>query len=166
MACRGVFFALTPTQTDHLMALDSDEKRLDYLQLEIEQAWDEEHLLQTDKAWEAIHRCLADGSMTVAPSASPLGKLILGGTQLYSDPERYILNLIESSELPEISAALKAVTKEWLKSRYDQLKTTDYPQEFISEQDWEYTWDWFSGIPEFVARTAHEGRSLIFTVDQ
>jgi len=42
----------------------------------------------------------------------------------------------------------------------------DYPQEFISEQDWEYTWDWFSEIPEFVVRAVNEGRSIIFTVDQ
>jgi hypothetical protein len=166
MACRGVFFALSSAQTEHLLALDNDEKRVDYIQEEIEETWDEEHLLQTDKAWDAIHRCLTDGTLTAARSSTPMGKLILGGTQLYSDPESYIINLIESSELPEIATALKAITKEWLKSRYDQLRTTDYPQECISEQDWEYTWDWFSGIPDFVDRAAHEGRSLIFTVDQ
>ena len=166
MACRGVFFALSSEQKERLLALDGDEKRLDYIQEEIEEAWDEAHLLEIDKAWDAIHRCLTDGSLMVARSSSPLGKLILGGTQLYSDPETYIVNLIESSELPEISTALKGVTKEWLKSRYDQLKRTDYPKECISEQDWEYTWDFFSGIPDFVDRAAHEGRSVVFTVDQ
>jgi len=166
MACRGVFFALSSEQKEHLLALDSDEKRLDYIQLEIEEPWDEVHLLQTDKAWDAIHRCLTDGTLSVARSATPLGKLIVGGIQLYSDPLTYIVNFIDSSELPEISAALNSVTKEWMKERFDQLRGTDYPQEFISEQEWEYTWDWFSGIPEFVDRAAHEGRSLIFTVDQ
>jgi hypothetical protein len=29
-------------------------------------------------------------------------ELILGGIQLYSDPQRYIINLTESSELPEM----------------------------------------------------------------
>jgi hypothetical protein len=166
MACRGVFFALSSAEKEHLLALDSDEKRMDYIKEEIEEVWDEAHLLQTDKAWDAIHRCLTDGTLTVRRSANPLGKLIVGGIQLHSDTQTYIINLIESSELLEISTALNAVTKEWLKARYDQLRSTDYPQESISEQDWEYTWDWFSEIPEFVVRAVNEGRSIIFTVDQ
>jgi hypothetical protein len=166
MACRGAFFALRSSEKDHLLALTSDEKRLGYVQDEIEAAWDEAHLLELDKAWDAIHRCLTDGTLTVSRCSSPLGKLILGGMQLYSDTQSYIINLTESSELSEISTALKAVTKEWLKERYDQLRNTNYPQEYISEQDWEYTWDWFSGIPAFVDRSAEEGRCIIFTVDQ
>ena len=166
MACRGVFFALSSAQKDRLLALDSDEERINYIQEDIEEAWDEMHLLQTDKAWDAIHRCLTDGTLTVARSADPLGQLSVGGIQLCSDPQRYIINLIESSELPEISTALKTVTKEWLRARYNQLGSTDYPRELLSEQDWEYTWDWFSDIPDFVDRAVREGRSVIFTVDQ
>jgi hypothetical protein len=166
MACRGVFFALSASETERLLTLDSDEKRLIYIQNEIEEAWDKAHLLQVDKAWDAIHRCLTGGALTVARSSSPLGKLILGGIQLYSDPRSYIINLTENTELPEIASALKTVTKAWLRARYDQLRQSDYPQESISEQDWEYTWNWFSDIPEFVDRAANEGRSIIFTVDQ
>jgi hypothetical protein len=166
MACRGLFFALGSPEKEGLLALSGDNERLEYLQEKIEASWDEAHLLQTDKAWDAIHRCLTDGTLTVRRSSNPLAKLILGGIQLHSDTQTYIINLIESSELSEISIALKEVTKEWLKKRYDQLGTTDYPQELISELDWEYTWDWFSGIPEFVGRAIKEGRSIIFTVDQ
>jgi hypothetical protein len=166
MACRGVFFALSSSQREQLLALTSDSERLQYIQEDVEAAWDEAHLLQTDKAWDAIHRCLTDGTLTIARSSSPLGKLIVGGTQLYSDTQSYIANLIEHGELSEISAALKTVTKEWMKGRYDQLQNTDYPQEFASEQDWEYTWEWFSGIPEFIARADVEGRTVLFTADQ
>jgi hypothetical protein len=160
-----VFFALSSSQLEHLLALTSDKERLGYIQDGIEADWDEGHLLQTDKAWDAIHRCLTDGTLTIAPSAAPLGKLVLGGRQLYSDTQSYIVNLIESSELPEISAGLEVVTIDWLKARYEQLRSTDYPQESISEEDWQYTWDWFSGIPDFIGRARHEGRSVIFTVD-
>jgi uncharacterized protein DUF1877 len=166
MACRGVFFALSSAEKEHLLGLDSDEKRLDYIQEEIEEPWDQAHVLEIDKAWDAIHRCLTDGSLEVARSSNPLGKLIVGGTQLYTDPQSYIINLIEDSELPEVSASLKTVTEESLKARYDQLRGTDYPQQFISEEDWEYTWHCFSGIPAFVDRAIQEGRSIIFTVDQ
>jgi hypothetical protein len=166
VACRGVFFALSSSQREHLLGLSSDSDRLQYIQEDIEAAWDEAHFLQTDKAWDAIHRCLTDETLTTARSTSPLGKLILGGRQLYSDTQSYIVNLIEHGELSEISVALKIVTKEWMKARYEQLRNTDYPQEFVSEQDWEYTWDWFSGIPEFIARADGDGCAVIFTVDQ
>src|SRR5215467_2461687 len=104
MACRGVFFALSSSQREHLLALTSDSERIQYIQDDIEAAWDEAHLLQTDKAWDAIHRCLTDGTLTIVRSSSPLGKLILGGTQLCVDTQSYIVNLVEHSELSEISA--------------------------------------------------------------
>lgn len=166
MACRGVFFALTPEQKDHLLALTSDQERLEYVQEVIEEAWDEEHLYETDKAWDAMHRCLTDGSLNGMDSANPLSRLILGGKQLYSDTQKYVINLVEWHELSQISAALKSVTRDWLQGRYKQLSQTDYPQEYISEDDWEYTWAYFSGLPEFIARAQRGGRCVIFTVDQ
>lgn len=166
MTCRGVFFALSPSQREQLLSLRSDDERLQYIQEGIEEAWDEAHLLEIDKAWDAIHRCLTDGSLSIRSSSSPLGKLILGGRQLFFDTQTYIVNLIEHDELPEISAALGTVTKDWMQAQYERLRNTDYPQEFISEQDWQYTWDWFSGIPDFIARADHERRSVIFTVNQ
>lgn len=156
MTCRGVFFALSPSQREHLLALRDDNKLLEYIQEDIEAAWDEAHLLETDKAWDAIHRCLTDGTLSFSDSSTPLAKLILGGKQLYSDPQSYIVNLIEHEELSAISAALRTVTKEWMRARYEQLRSTD-PQECVSEQDWQYTWDWFSGIPDFISRAEREG---------
>ena len=60
----------------------------------------------------------------------------------------------------EKSAALEAVTREWMKCLYELLLDTDYPQEFISEHDWEYTWDCFLGVPAFIASTDAEGRTV------
>ena len=166
MACRGVFFALSPSQRERLLALNTDRERLEYVQEEIEAAWDEAHLLETDKAWDAIHRCLGDGTLSVSRSENLLSKLLLGGTQLCSDSQTYIINLVEHSELAEILTALKSVSKESMHARYEKLRNTYYPPELISEQDWEYTWDWFSAIPDFIAQADREGRSVIFTVDQ
>ena len=166
MACRGVFFAITTEQQEQLIGLPSDRDRIDYLQEVIEDAWDEEHLLEVDKAWDAIHRCLTDGSLKFEPSPDPLPKLFLGGKQLISDSDIYIINFIDHSELAGISAALKNATQEWMHSRYEKLKGTDYPQEMISEQDWRYTWEWFSAIPDFISRAEKDNRRVIFTVDQ
>lgn len=166
MACRGVFFALTCKQTDDLLALVTDNDRLNYVQEHIEAAWEQAHLYETDKAWDAIHRCLTDGSLSTTPAKSPVGKLILGGRQLHKDTQTYIINFIDRGELGQIAAELKTVTREWMKKRYWQLRNTTYPQELISDQDCEYTLDWFSGIPDFIGRANDEGRCVIFTVDQ
>ena len=165
MACRGVFFALSKEERDRLVAFASDDQRLNYITDTIEARWDKEHLLETDKAWDAIHRCLTDGSLSRRRSKNPLGKLILGGRSIYSG-ENYIINLIEVEELPELARALAAITKESFLKRYDSLRDTDYWSYPISDMDRQYTWDWFSSIPAFVARAAAESRALVFTVDQ
>ena len=58
MACRGVLFALTDEEVARLRGAKSDDEVLGIVQDEIEQRWDQEHLEECDKAWDAIHRCL------------------------------------------------------------------------------------------------------------
>jgi hypothetical protein len=36
----------------------------------------------------------------------------------------------------------------------------------LTEQDFEYTWEWFVGLREFWQRAAAENRAVLFTVDQ
>lgn len=49
MACREVFFALTSVERERLLAYETDGNRLDCVMEEIEQAWDEKHLLKPTK---------------------------------------------------------------------------------------------------------------------
>jgi Domain of unknown function (DUF1877) len=163
MSCRGVFFALDPEQTKQILSFTADPERLYYVQEVIEAAWDEQHLYETDKAWDAIHRCLTDG--TLAGQDGPLSRLILGGVQLYSDTDNYIINYVPRAELPAILTALGEISEARMKKQYEDLRGTDYPQDQLSAEDWEYTWEYFSGIPAFVARADRGGRSLVFTVD-
>ncbi len=62
MACRGVHFAITDAQREHLLALKSDSERIDYLQLVIEkEAMGSGHELEsvqkTSNAGRAEHLC-------------------------------------------------------------------------------------------------------------
>jgi hypothetical protein len=50
MACRGVHFAITESETTRLLSAGSDQKVLEVIQDEIEARWDKEWLYQTDKA--------------------------------------------------------------------------------------------------------------------
>ena len=62
MACRGVFFALTEAQQTTLDSASDDDEVMGAIE-DIEEAWDKENLAECDKAWDAMHRCLADGTL-------------------------------------------------------------------------------------------------------
>jgi uncharacterized protein DUF1877 len=165
MACRGVLFAITQEQANKLQAAHGDDTAvLSIVQDEIEEAWDEAHLCQTDKAWDAIHRCLGDG--TLRSNKGPLSLCILGGEQLHKD-QSYIVSLLTAEQVKQVAEALKPIDKEWLRARYFKIDPADYGLPgMLSEQDFEYTWDWFEGVREFYQKAAAEDRWSIFTVDQ
>lgn len=163
MACRGVFFAITDEDAARLLAAKSDEEVLDLIQEEIEERWDEDWLQETDKAWDAIHRSLTDGTLACS-GENLLEKCVFGGRQLYQGDD-YIVSFITADEVKEVAAAIKGVDETWLRSRYSQIDPDDYQGE-VDDEDFEYTWEWFQGVQSFYQKAAAHNRPVIFTVDQ
>lgn len=230
MACRGVHFAITEEQRDHLLGLHNDDDRVDYVQSVIEEeamGGEFEHSYQTvvmppvpgggnifvvggdsgsddigaemaeafgsglvrieskeipqsdpseptyaetDKAWDAIHRCLSEWSPEVnggvldEQGSPPLNLCILGGRKVMDSENRYIIKLIEPDQVGQLSAALEPITKDWMRERY--FKYCDGAGPEFGEDDFEYTWQWFVPLRDFFAGTASTDRAVIFTVDQ
>jgi hypothetical protein len=81
MARRGVHFALTEEQLSRLLGVASDEELISFVE-DVEEIWDKESLAESDKAWDAIHRCLTDGSLLYESGEYPLNHVICGGRQL------------------------------------------------------------------------------------
>ncbi|MCI0458096.1 MAG: YfbM family protein [Gemmataceae bacterium] len=170
MGCLGVFFALTPEQDKRLRKAhrqDGDEGVMEVIE-EIEEAWDRKHLFETDKAWDPIHRGLTldntpRGKLDPTAGRKPLNLLILGGRLLY-DGDDYTVNLITPAQVRRLAAALAKITEEWMRERFFQLKPKGCGYD-IDEDEFDYTWGNFEGLPQFFARAAKEGRSVIFTVD-
>ncbi len=163
MACRGVYFALDREQEQKLFATRSDDEVLTLIQEEIEEAWDEEHLVETDKAWDAIHRCLTDGSLDINGN-SPTTLCVLGGRQFHRG-HLYIVAFKNAFEVPKISLAISSLDKEWLAKRFATIAAAGYEGPG-DQDDFEYTWNWFQQVQEFYKKAASDGRSVIFTVDQ
>ena len=123
-----------------------------------------------DKAWDAIHRCLTDG--TLRPKGrSILEKFVLGGKQLHRSAN-YIVSYVDPEEVRSVGQAADDVTKDWFRERYFGLqkkflgfKYSDYDGE-IGETDFEYSWDYFECIREFFKKAAQADRSVVFLVDQ
>jgi hypothetical protein len=162
MACRGVHFALTPEQTERLTSVsNADDEFLMAFVDEIEKEWDEEWLQETDKAWDAIHRCLTGGELEYGDT--PLHKCILGSRNLHKGDD-YIINFLSPGEVKEVAAAIRDIDRNELRRRYDAISVGGY--ERVTDDDFEYTWSSFPHLRDFFQKAAAANRAMLFTVDQ
>jgi uncharacterized protein DUF1877 len=164
MAARGVHFAITSDQLGSVLAASSDQDLMGVIE-RIEEAWDKEYLAESDKAWEAIHRCLTDGSLLYESGEYPLNHVICGGRQLHRGDD-YTVSLVAPEQVKDVSAAIDPLTEQWMRERYfSMLKPDSYGGE-IGEEDFGYTWTWFENVRDLYRKAAAGGRAVIFTVDQ
>lgn len=161
MACRGVHFALTPEEAARLDAARDDDELMAMIE-EIEDRWDRDWLVETDKAWDAIHRCLTGGTLENGPT--PLHKCILGEVSRH-EGEDYIVNLLGPEEVKEVAAAVRDIDEAEMRRNYFALEPEGYGTE-LSEDDFGYTWENFSDLRAFFEKAARHGRAVVFTVDQ
>jgi hypothetical protein len=117
MACRGVHFAIAQGDVDRLLSAPNDDARLQIVQEDIEDRWDEEWLYQSDKDWDAIHRCLCDGTLNANGGTYPLKPAILNGRQIYS-PDQYVMSLATPDEAgccPQLGSGRPRLAQETLR---------------------------------------------------
>src|SRR5262249_26303350 len=140
---------------------------LDHLQEVIEEAYFNEHpdlKAESDKAWDAMHRTLADGELTWDGGKYPLNHVVLAGELLYTDSD-YIMSLKTPQQVRDLAAALPAITEAEFRRRYFCINPKNYSTP-LSEEDCQYTWDSFQGVRDLYTRAAEEGRFVLFTADQ
>ena len=161
MSNTGVHFAITQEEAERLMGEPGvDDDYLEGILSEIEEQWDEQWLQETDKAWDAIHRCLTDGSLLYGDD--PLEMCILAHDNLFVD-ESQTLCFIEPSEVTEVANAISAIGRDEMRRRYNLIDSDDYGRG-LSDIDFDYTWDWFVPLQAFFRKAAESGRAVGFTV--
>ena len=164
MACRGVHFALTDDDRAKLIALvEAQGDVVAFIQEEVEERWDREWLCETDKAWDAIHRCLTDGTLSY-DDETPLHWCILGGSQMHVGDD-YIASFVDGPDVALVADALDAITQTDFRSKYNAIDPGDYGMP-LSDEDFEYTWEYFTELRKLFRKAANENRSVVFTVDQ
>ena len=167
MGCLGVLFSISKEEADALKAIENDSDLLEYLQNEIEERYFESEparKVELDKAWDAIHRSLTDGCLGNDNGSFPLNAVILGGEALSSDDD-YIMSLKTPEEVQQIAEALGKVGREQLRQAYFKIDEENYGFP-VNEEDFDYTWQWFSGLKPFYNKAADEKRFVLFTADQ
>jgi hypothetical protein len=167
MSCLGVHFALTDSEAAKLKSFDDDSERLDYLQSEIEESYfadHEEFTAQSDKAWDAMHRSLSDGQLSYTEGPHPLRLAVIGGEPIYAESD-YIMSLKTPKEVVDVAAALVKISKEEFRKKYDAMDAEAYGCA-KTDEDFEYTWEWLTGVTAFYQRAAAAGRHVLFSADQ
>ncbi len=160
-----MFFALTGDQEAALIATRNDAEVRSFVD-EVEMGdWEGDPLdCETDKAWDAMHRCLSDGTLGSGRRLSPLDMTVLGGGHHYEGDD-YVVAHVRSGDVAHVAEALEAVERDWMRRRYDQIDPVDY-QGVLSDEDFDYTWYWFTRVRDFYRKAAAAHRAVIFTVDQ
>jgi hypothetical protein len=157
----GVHFAVTADQEQALLAADGDDDAVGEFLEDLEESWSDDKLkVDTDKAWDAIHRSLGDGSLDPDGADYPLSHAVLGGRHIY-DEEYYVI-YVSAAEAREVATALSGVDRDWLRRRFDAIDDPDYAGA-RDDADFEYTWDNFVDVQAFYARAAAAGRAVVFT---
>lgn len=159
MGCLGVHFAISDDDAKRLLAAEDDDELGEIVE-EIEEAW--EDAFETDKAWDAMHRCFTDG--TLDGGDAPLSKVFFGARTLNTEDDYFVI-LATPDEVKRLATELVKVTKAWLRGRYFELAFPAYQAE-KSDEDWDYTWSNFQGMPAFYRRAADAGKHVVFTVSQ
>jgi hypothetical protein len=159
----GVHFALLEKDARRLQRAKDDDALQEVLE-EIEERWDKRWLQETDKAWDAIHRCLTDGYLY--SGSTPLHRVIYAETNLsfaFDEEDDYFASLLTPRRVQGVADAIRGITKAWMRARYFALPADDYDGH-IDEDDFDYTWGWFVALRRFYQRAAKAGRWVSFTV--
>lgn len=169
MSCLGVHFALTEKEVEVFREFKTDEQRLEHLQEVIEEEYmnreDSPPLFaESDKAWDAIHRILADGELTSVGGEYPLNHTVLGGEPLYFGDD-YIMILKNPNQVKEVAKELVEIDFGWFSERYRSIDSEDYGFP-LDDEDLSYTWEWFQGVRDLYVTAALLERSVLFTADQ
>lgn len=163
MSARGVLFAVTRAQEKQLLAAKSDRQLMELVD-DIEKAWQKPFVVETDKAWNAIHRCLTDGTLLYVSGEYPLNHCICGGRQLIRGRDGTVSH-VSAAQVKDVAAALAKITKAWMRKRYDQIDPDDYDEVEPGDKDFAYTWDNFLHVRRFYKSAAAAGRAVVFSVD-
>jgi len=168
MSRRGTVYAITPDEADRLLALVGDDAALAREALDlysIERA--KSHFIAAlDKSWDILHRCLTDGTVRdFGKGTTPLSWCLLGGKSLHAGKE-FIICYVTAQQVPQVAEALDKIEIQWLIGRYSSILQTGGYAGPITNEDFDYTWDYFTNLRNLYTKAAAANRAIVFVTDQ
>jgi Domain of unknown function (DUF1877) len=171
MACRGWYTGLLPVEVDALLTASDVQDRIELLNSFYLEADQDGRILLVDKSWDAMHRVLSGGWLDFEHGDEVLRACVIGGRRL-SDRNTWIMSYVEPNLVQRVSEAIADLTREWFQSLYFGLHKNP-PGRYVfryeadlDEQDFEYTWDYFTMVRDYYQRMAERGLASVFAADQ
>ncbi|GAB2673315.1 YfbM family protein [Kribbella swartbergensis] len=156
----GMHFAITDEDRRKLLKMEGDDEGISEYVHEVIEERDDDYNVETDKAWDAIHRSLTDGRLAFDNGSSPLNLAVLGGKLLTSGEDELVV-LVDKDQVPAVAAALTDVTEQSLRTGYERIDAAEYAA--FGDEDFEYTWGNFVDLTVFWRQAAASKRHVIFT---
>lgn len=161
----GIFFALTAIKAAEFQALPDQNRQQNYVYDTFYSAPASEiQSVNVDVAWDAIHRCLGDGSLNEDPAAYPMRLAVLGGVVLNTQPN-FIMRLKSPEQVKSIAIGLSQITQDDFHTCYFAIPALDYGMQ-PNQSDFDYSWQYFKLMRSFYGQAATEGKYVLFTADQ
>ncbi|PZM66290.1 YfbM family protein [Paenibacillus dendritiformis] len=122
----------------------------------------EQHALDIDKAWHAIHYLLNGSDWE---GELPMFNVILGGTELEENagcgPIRYLTN----EEVKGIASAMAEISVHELKERFKPEAMNEleiYPSwDWRASEEWTYIFDYYKEVRDYYAEAARNNDAML-----
>src|SRR5579872_1090842 len=166
MPCRGIFYAVTPEEAESILALVGNDSALaDAVHNLYTPERQRAHFLAgIDKSWDAMHRCLTDGTLRdIGKGTTPLSWCVLGTKNLHAGKE-YIICYLTPEQVGEVEDAIDEMDVPAFVARYRKLQSAGYGGQY-GDEDFQYTWDYFTNVRNLYEKAADANRAMIFIVD-
>jgi hypothetical protein len=162
MAGRGSFHAITSADVERLLALPPDDQ-WDFATGERAAVF----VAGMDKAWVAIHRALADGTLFGTLGEPPLADAVLGEHLVRRTATDDFVYLKNQSEVAAIARELNGLSREQFEEKLAVVEPDDEDLEAyglaLVPDEFEYVWPYFEDMRAFYKRAAAEGLAVLFT---
>lgn len=163
MAELGLFFAVTAdlgSRVREQAEAEAAADLMDHHHAELDAAgWAQ----STEEAWDAIHRCLTDGTLRYGDDVAH--SCVLGTGWFRCESEGPTVNVLDADEVREAAAYLRGIDETALRARYAGIDRPGY-RFHKPPADFEYVWHWFVQLRAFYRRAAEAERWVVFVADQ
>ena len=118
-------------------------------------------VLECGDYWNAIHRCLSDGTLDPDVGEFPLNNLVLGGKRLYKNSDFYAV-LVRPDIVPFVAESARDVKRSELRELYFKLDPQAYGRE-PSEKEFDRVWSLFRQIQQLFDDASADRAAVLFT---
>lgn len=118
-------------------------------------------ILDVKRTWDAIHRCLTEGTLDPEAGEFPLNHVILGGKKLHNGDD-YIAVVVRPDMVTFIAEGLREVKEPDFRKAFFGLGEKGYDQA-INEKEYSFIWHMVHEIRAFFEYCDEERFAVLFT---